>query len=181
LINNNTQLRNAMRRQLLVGLSVVSAAVLAQNAGAQAKAELKDAQGKSVGSVTLTEAPHGVLLHAMLMGLPAGTHAFHIHTTGTCEAPAFTSAGGHLNPTSKQHGMMNPMGMHAGDMPNVQMPADGMITFEVFVAGVTLGTGPDGVFKTGGTAIVVHGGADDYKGDPAGNAGPRIACGVVSK
>ena len=159
------------------GLAVIT---LAPVAGAQAKADLKDATGKAVGSVTLTETTHGALLHATLMGLPAGTHAFHIHTTGTCEAP-FTSAGGHFNPATKQHGIANPAGMHAGDLPNFEVGADGKATFDAFATGVTFGTGPDGLFKAGGTAIVVHAAADDYKGDPAGNAGARIACGVVVK
>lgn len=169
-----------MKRASLLAIGVLAATV-AQTSGAQAKAELKDAQLKTVGTVTITETPHGVLLHASLTGVPAGTHAFHVHTTGVCIPQAFTSAGGHFNPASKQHGMLNALGMHTGDMPNVEVPADGKITFDAFVAGATLGTGPDGLFKAGGTAIVLHGGADDYKGDPAGNAGPRIACGVVNK
>ena len=169
-----------MKRSVMFATAALSLVVVAERSNAQAMAMLKDAQGKSVGMVTITDTPHGVLLHAALMGLPAGTHAFHIHTTGTCEPP-FTSAGGHFNPATKQHGIANPMGMHAGDLPNIEVGADGKATFDVFATGVTMGTGADGLFKTGGTAIVVHGGADDYKGDPAGNAGPRIACGVVTK
>lgn len=144
-----------------------------------AKAELQDALGKPLGVATLTETPHGVLIHATLNGVPAGTHAFHIHTVGKCEAP-FTSAGGHFNPAAKQHGIENPMGMHAGDMPNVQVGAEGNLTFDVLNSGVTLGNGANSLFKEGGTALVLHGGADDYKSDPAGNAGPRIACGVIT-
>lgn len=169
-----------MKRIATLAFAVLPTIVLAQSAGAQAKAELKDATGKSVGSVTITDTPHGALLHASLMGLAPGTHAFHIHTTGTCEAP-FTSAGGHFNPASKQHGISNPMGMHAGDLPNIEAGADGKATFDAFSAGVTMGTGPDGLFKAGGTAIVVHATGDDYKGDPAGNAGARLACGVITK
>lgn len=169
-----------MRRIAAYAFAVAGIVSLSSVAGAQAKAELKDATGKSVGTVTITETPHGALLHATLMGLPPGTHAFHIHTTGTCEPP-FTSAGGHFNPAAKQHGIANPQGMHAGDLPNIEVGADGKATFDAFAMGVTMGMGADGLFKTGGTAIVVHGGADDYKGDPAGNAGPRIACGVVTK
>jgi Cu-Zn family superoxide dismutase len=121
-----------------------------------------------------------VLIHAVLTGISAGPHAFHIHTTGTCEPP-FTSAGGHFNPTTMMHGMLNPTGMHAGDMPNVQVPADGSVTFDVLNPAVTLKPGINSLFKDGGTAIVVHGGADDYKSDPAGNAGARIACGVIAR
>ena len=163
-------------KRLAILLFACSTAALAQES---AKAEMKNAQGQSVGTVTLTETPHGVLIHASLMGIPAGTHAFHVHTTGMCEAP-FTSAGGHFNPGTRQHGAMNEMGMHAGDMPNVQVGADGALTFDVLNSAVTLKSGANSLFKDGGTALMVHGGADDYKGDPAGNAGPRIACGVIT-
>jgi Cu-Zn family superoxide dismutase len=149
-----------------------------------AKAELKDAAGKSVGVANLVETPHGVLMHVKLTGVPAGTHAFHVHATGKCEAPSaaaqFTSAGGHFNPDAKQHGMLNAMGMHAGDMVDIEVPADGNLTFDVLNAAVTLKSGANSLFKDGGTALMIHGGVDDYKSDPAGNAGPRIACGVVT-
>jgi Cu-Zn family superoxide dismutase len=165
-------------KRLAIMLVACSTVALAQSPET-GKAELKDAQGKSVGQVTLTETAHGVLIHASLMSVPAGTHAFHVHATGTC-VPPFTSAGGHFNPGTSQHGMMNPMGMHAGDMPNVQVPADGNLEFDVLNSAVTLKAGANSLFKDGGTALVLHGGADDYKSDPAGNAGPRIACGVIT-
>ncbi len=144
------------------------------------KVELKDASGKGVGMVLLTDTPHGVLMKVTLMGIAAGPHAFHVHAVGKCEPP-FTSAGGHFNPDSRQHGAMNEMGMHAGDMPNVVVPADGNLTFDVLNPNVTFKAGPNSLFKDGGTALMLHGGADDYKGDPAGNAGPRIACGVITR
>jgi Cu-Zn family superoxide dismutase len=144
------------------------------------KVELKDANGKGVGMVLLTDTPHGVLMKVTLMGVAAGPHAFHVHAVGKCEPP-FTSAGGHFNPDSKQHGAMNDMGMHAGDMPNVVVPADGNISFDVLNPNVTFKAGPNSLFKDGGTALMLHGGADDYKSDPAGNAGPRIACGVITR
>ena len=162
---------------LALMLAACSTAALAQ-APATAKAEMRDATGKSIAMVLLSETPHGVLVRANFMGAPSGVHAFHVHTTGTCEAP-FTSAGGHFNPDARQHGAMNDMGMHAGDMPNVVIPADGNLSVDVLIPNVTLQAGPNGLFKAGGTALMLHGGADDYKGDPAGNAGPRIACGVV--
>jgi Cu-Zn family superoxide dismutase len=165
-------------KRLAIMFVACSTAAFAQ-APETAKAVMKDAQGKVVGEVTLTETPHGVLIHAALTGIPAGTHAFHLHTTGSCEPP-FTSAGGHFNPATMQHGLLNPAGMHAGDMPNVQVPADGNATFDVLNPGVTLKPGLNSLFKEGGTAIVLHGGADDYKSDPAGSAGPRIACGVIT-
>lgn len=174
-------IRTASRIAAVAAVAMCLAGAAAAQAPATAKAELKNAQGQSIGTVTLTETPHGVLIHAELTGLPPGTHAFHIHAAGACEAPAFTSAGGHFNPASKQHGIANAMGMHAGDLPNINAPAGGKLTFDALAAGVTLGTGADGLFKTGGTALVVHAGADDYKTDPTGNAGARFACGVITK
>jgi Cu-Zn family superoxide dismutase len=162
---------------LAVAMIGWSAVAFAQ-APAQAKAELKNAQGQVVGEVTLTESPHGVLIHAALTGVPAGPHAFHVHETGACVAP-FTSAGGHFNPGAKQHGIENPMGMHAGDMPNIEVPREGALTFDVLDRDVTLGPGPNSLLRPGGTAIVVHQVGDDYKSDPAGAAGARIACGVI--
>ncbi len=164
---------------LMIAMLACSTAAFAQDA-ATAKAELKDAKGQVVGQATLTDSPNGVLVHVALTGMPAGPHAFHIHETGACEAP-FTSAGGHFNPGAKQHGMANPMGMHAGDLPNIQIPTDGALTFDAMARDVTLGSGANSLFKTGGTAIVIHAAGDDYKTNPAGAAGARIACGVISK
>ena len=163
----------------LLALVLCASPAVAQDAST-AKAELKDAKGVVVGQASLTDSPNGVLVHVALTGMPAGPHAFHIHETGSCDAP-FTSAGGHFNPASKQHGMANPMGMHAGDLPNVQVPADGALTFDVMARDVTLGAGANSLFKSGGTAIVLHAAGDDYKTNPAGGAGARIACGVITK
>jgi Cu-Zn family superoxide dismutase len=163
-----------------VALVAASAVVMAQ-APETAKAELKDAAGKTVGQATLTESPHGVLVHVTLTGAPAGAHAFHIHTTGKCDAPMFMTAGGHFNPAMKQHGINNPMGMHAGDLPNVDVPASGALTFDVFATDVTLKSGANSLMDADGSAVMLHQGLDDYKGDPAGNAGARIACGVVTR
>ena len=161
-------------------ISVAAAGVLAQGAMDTAKADLKDAQGQSVGTVTLTDTPHGVLMHVVLTSAPEGVHAFHVHATGKCEAP-FTTAGGHFNPTNKQHGAENAMGMHAGDMPNITVPAGGKLTFDVLNHDVTLKAGANSLMDADGSAVMLHAAADDYKGDPAGNAGARIACGVVTK
>lgn len=143
-----------------------------------AKATIRDAQGKTIGTATLAAAPNGVVVRVVLAGAPAGTHAIHLHDTGVCDAP-FASAGGHFNPAAKQHGMLSPMGMHAGDLPNITVPADGALTLDAFVRDVTLGSEANGLFKNGGTAIVLHAAADDYATNPAGNAGARIACGVI--
>jgi Cu-Zn family superoxide dismutase len=144
-----------------------------------AKAALTSADGKDAGSVTLTQIPNGVLLALTVKGLPAGEHAFHVHAVGKCETP-FTSAGGHFNPGNKKHGLMAPDGTHAGDMPNLHIPASGELTIEVANGAITLEKGkPNSLFDDDGSAIVIHAGKDDYKTDPTGDAGGRIACGVV--
>lgn len=143
-------------------------------AGATARAELKDQKGQSLGEVTLTETPHGILIKGTLSNVPAGEHAIHIHEAGKCEAP-FQTAGGHLNPNKKKHGVLVAEGKHEGDLPNLHVGADGKVQFDHFAHGLKL----KDVQDQDGAAVVVHASADDYKSDPAGNAGDRIACGVV--
>ena len=143
-------------------------------AGATARAELKDQKGQSLGEVTLTETPHGILVKGTLTNVPAGEHAIHIHEAGKCEAP-FQTAGGHLNPNKKKHGVLVAEGKHEGDLPNLHVGADGKVQFDHFAHGLKL----KDIQDQDGAAVVVHASADDYKSDPAGNAGDRIACGVV--
>ena len=142
-----------------------------------AKAVLKNPDGEEVGTVTLKAVPSGVLLDADFTALPEGTHAFHIHGTGKCEPPSFKSAGGHFNPEEDEHGLENPAGPHAGDMPNIHVPENGKLHIEVLNQMVSL----PGLLTGEGTAIVLHEMGDDYVSDPAGDAGPRIACGVTTK
>jgi Cu-Zn family superoxide dismutase len=170
-------MRSSLR---LFGLTAVLLAAATLPSQAQtAKASLQNAEGKDAGSVTLTQTPHGVLLALTLKGIPAGEHAFHVHAVGKCEAP-FTSAGGHFNPESKKHGVMAMEGSHAGDMPNLFVPASGELKVEVINAAITLEKGkPNSVFDADGSAVIVHAGVDDYKTDPTGNAGDRIACGLI--
>jgi Cu-Zn family superoxide dismutase len=148
---------------------------------ATAKAELTDAKAQDVGVASFTQTPAGVLIHLSVRSMPGGEHAFHIHAVGKCEPPDFASAGGHFNPTNTHHGIMSGPG-HAGDMPNLHIPADGSLDIEVLNTAVTLDKDrPNSVFHPGGTAIVIHAGKDDYTSDPAGNAGGRIVCGVVAQ
>jgi superoxide dismutase, Cu-Zn family len=164
-------------------LAIVTAfallATISMASAQSGKATLKNADGKEVGSAELSQTPHGVLVRLTVKGVPAGEHAFHIHQTGKCEPP-FTTAGGHFNPGGKKHGVMAADGPHAGDMLNLHIPADGSLVVEVLNAAVTLEKDkPNSLHKPDGTALVVHAGKDDYKTDPTGDAGGRIACGVV--
>jgi Cu-Zn family superoxide dismutase len=144
-----------------------------------AKATLQTADGKDAGSVALAQTPNGVLISMSVKGLPPGEHAFHVHAVGKCEAP-FTSAGGHFNPGGKKHGLLAQDGSHAGDMPNLHIPASGDLTIEVLNPMITLEKGkPNSVFDADGSAVIIHAGKDDYKTDPTGEAGGRIVCGVV--
>ncbi len=148
---------------------------------ATARATLKDAAGKSIGEASLRETPSGVLIAVDLSGAPAGVHAFHVHGTGKCEPPKFDSAGGHLGAAAKQHGFLNSAGPHAGDLPNVHVPADGRLSFEVLLPGATLSSGSGALLDADGAALVLHAAADDYRTNPAGAAGDRIACGVITR
>ena len=156
-------------------LALATVSVAAQTA----KANLRNAEGKEVGSATLTQTPAGVLIALSVKGLPAGEHAFHVHAVGKCEPP-FTTAGGHFNPEKKKHGMMASDGPHAGDMPNLHVPTSGELAVDVLNAAVTLEKGKaNSLFGPEGTALIIHAGKDDYKTDPTGEAGGRIACGLV--
>ncbi|KZZ84211.1 superoxide dismutase family protein [Bacillus sp. SJS] len=141
------------------------------------KVSLITSKGEPAGKAVISETIKGVNVHLEGVNLPPGKRAIHIHETGSCKKPDFSSAGGHLNPFTKKHGFLNPHGPHAGDIPNITIGSDGKITADV--------TAPLAEFSQlldeDGSALVIHEKEDDYKTDPAGNAGARIACGVVNK
>jgi Cu-Zn family superoxide dismutase len=147
---------------------------------ATAHADLRDTEGRSLGTLTLLQTAHGVLITGDLTGLPAGVHAIHVHESGRCEAP-FTSAGGHLNLGMRTHGIKSANGPHVGDLANFNAPASGAAHVEQVSRELTLIPGPIGVFDADGASLVVHAGADDYMSDPAGNSGNRIACGPIAR
>ncbi|MGA9968331.1 MAG: superoxide dismutase family protein, partial [Terriglobales bacterium] len=150
--------------------------------------EMKDAQGKSVGTVTIVESGTGekgagVGLDLDLHDLPPGRHGIHFHQNAKCDGPDFKSAGPHFNPDGKKHGLQNPDGHHAGDMMNFSVNEQGAAKLKLTDDDVLLGDGTNShsLFSNGGTALVIHAKEDDMKTDPSGNSGDRIACGVVTK
>lgn len=165
---------------VFVSFTLMCGSAVAGETPAMAKAKIIDASGKTIGKAVLTEGDDGVWIAFNLHSLPPGVHAFHIHAAGKCEPP-FKSAMGHFNPFGRKHGLKNPEGAHAGDLPNILVGPDGTLAGVRLAPLVTLGEGKNSLFQPDGTAIVIHQDPDDYMTDPAGAAGARIACGVIEK
>ena len=162
-------------------LLILSGAVYAEDVPRTAKATLRNAVGEELGKAVFIEESEGVKIVMNVHGFPQGPHGFHIHSIGKCDPPDFTSAGSHFNPYGKKHGLKNPDGAHAGDLQNLSIGIDGSATEEWIAKGVTLGPGENSLLKPEGTSLVIHVNPDDEKTDPAGNAGARIACGVITQ
>ena len=148
----------------------------------RAQAALLDPSGSPIGSVSFVEQRQNVRIEISVTKLPPGIHGVHLHAVGKCDGPDFASAGPHFNPTGAVHGVANPKGPHAGDLPNLTVGTDGRGTLVAFTSLVDLAPGASqSLLRPTGTSIVVHASADDEKTDPSGNTGARIACGVVKK
>jgi len=172
-----------MRGAGLVVVALMLAGCAGMMAGADnvGVAELTNTSGQAVGTARFTQAGRVVRVIVETKGLPPGAHAVHVHAVGKCDPPDFNSAGPHFNPTNRQHGALNPQGSHAGDLPNMTVATDGTGRMETTTEQLTLGSGASSVWDADGSAVIVHASPDDFKTDPTGNAGARIACGVLQK
>lgn len=163
-----------------IAILVLSAFSVAKD---NVKVAMKDPAGKTIGWAVIKGGSQGVTITLTLDHVTPGEHAVHFHSVPKCEGPDFKSAGPHFNPDSKQHGLQNPDGHHAGDMDNFNVDAKGKANVKLFNKDVNLGADSDShsLFSNGGTAIVVHAKADDMRTDPSGNSGDRISCGVIAR
>jgi Cu-Zn family superoxide dismutase len=172
-----------MRRAslILVALLLAGCAGMRSVSDTAAVAELKNTSGQPVGTARFTQAGNVVRILVEGTGLPPGPHGVHVHAVGKCDPPDFNSAGPHFNPTGKQHGALNPQGSHSGDLPNLTVAPDGNGRMETTTEQLSLGSGATSVWDADGSALIIHANGDDFRTDPTGNSGARIACGVLVK
>jgi len=143
--------------------------------------QLLSREGSPVGTASVRQVQDGLAVRVAVQALPQGVHGTHLHAVGRCDVPGFESAGPHWNPTGKQHGPENPAGAHLGDLPNMNVGGDGAGTLEFTIPNTRLSDGAQPLFDADGAALVVHATADDYRTDPSGNSGDRIACAVLQQ
>lgn len=170
--------RNELSSVMLAAAAILAAGCATSGGGPATPVALESRSGSNVtGTLSLRQKEGGVQVSGEVRGLPPGsTHGFHVHEKGDCSAPDASSAGPHFNPAGAPHGKAGSGAHHAGDMPNVVADEKGVAVVDVLVAGATLDAGPGSI---AGRAVVVHRDPDDYSSQPAGNAGPRVACGVI--
>ena len=168
---------------VIAGLLGFAALQFAAAASKSAHADILSAKGTQIGTAKITSTGKGVKIEVKVTQLTPGEHGIHIHAVGKCEVPAFTTAGGHFNPTSAHHGVHNTQDPHPhlGDLMNLVVDKKGNAKATFLANGVTLGDGPNSLFHDGGTSLVIHAKEDDLMSDPSGNSGDRIACGVIEK
>lgn len=144
----------------------------------QVQSDIINPEGKTIGKITVNQLAEGVLIH-LNASLSPGVHAMHLHEVGTCQTPDFKSAGGHFNPQGHHHGLHQDGAPHAGDLPNLYVGESGQIEQEIYATWMNLSDGDNALLDEDGSTVIIHAGADDYRSDPAGNAGPRIGCAAL--
>jgi Cu-Zn family superoxide dismutase len=170
-----------VKTALVAGLLAAGCAGTVAPTESTARAQLRNAAGQTVGTATFTQVGKGIRVALEAQGLPPGIKAVHVHAVGRCDPPDFATAGSHFNPQGRQHGAQNPQGPHVGDLPNVIIGADGTGRLESTTELLTLQRASNSLFDADGSALVVHAAPDDFRTDPTGNSGARIACGVVTR
>ena len=168
-------MRKSFLLPVITAVAMLTACETAREPEGGAPTPLINSSGQQIGTVRAWQTSGGVSFHVSASGLPHGLHGIHVHPIGRCDPPDFSTAGIHWNPTGKQHGLNNPNGPHAGDLPNIEVAANGVVSQTVVLPGATLAQ----LLDADGSSIMIHAQADDYVSQPAGNSGPKIACAVI--